>query len=45
LGGSPTDKSNKAKINRKQHIDYVKYWNKIVGEQREKARNPTTAST
>ena len=45
FGGSPTDKSNKAKINRKQHIDYVKYWNKIVKEQGEKERNPTTAST
>ena len=45
LGGSAKDKSNKAKVSRKQHIEYVKYWNKVVKEQKKTAKNPTTGSS
>ncbi len=30
LGGSPTDPSNKVVLNRQQHIDAVRYWNRII---------------
>jgi hypothetical protein len=32
LGGSPTDLSNKVALDRKQHIEAVRYWNRIVKE-------------
>jgi hypothetical protein len=30
LGGSPTDPGNKAILTRQQHIEAVRYWNKVV---------------
>lgn len=30
LGGNPTDPSNKVWLTRQQHIEAVRYWNKIV---------------
>lgn len=35
LGGSPTDPANKTILTRQQHIEAVRYWNKIVKELRE----------
>lgn len=35
LGGSPTDPENKTVLTRQQHIEAVRYWNKIVKELRE----------
>jgi len=36
LGGSPTDPANKAILSRQQHIEAVRYWNKVVRELRSK---------
>jgi hypothetical protein len=36
LGGSPTDPANKAILTRQQHIEAVRYWNKVVRELRSK---------
>lgn len=33
LGGSATDPTNKVALDRKQHIEAVRYWNKIIREQ------------
>lgn len=33
LGGSATDPTNKVVLDRKQHIEAVRYWNKIIREQ------------
>lgn len=30
LGGSPTDPKNKAFLNRKQHMEAVRYWNNVI---------------
>lgn len=35
LGGSPTDSDNKTVLTREQHIEAVRYWNKVVRELRE----------
>lgn len=35
LGGSPTDPINKAVLTRQQHIEAVRYWNKVVKDLRE----------
>lgn len=35
LGGSPTDPQNKTALTRQQHIEAVRYWNKVVKELRE----------
>lgn len=35
LGGSPEDIQNKVFLDRKQHIDAVRYWNKIIRELRQ----------
>lgn len=32
LGGSPTDPENKTVLTRQQHIEAVRYWNKVVKE-------------
>ncbi len=40
LGGDPIDEKNKMKIDRKKHIEYVRYWNRIIREI-----NLTIAST
>lgn len=36
LGGSPTDPKNKVVLDRKQHIEAVRYWNEIIREFRNK---------
>jgi len=38
LGGSPTDPTNKAILTREQHIETVRYWNKVI-ENLRKSRN------
>lgn len=38
LGGSPTDPANKAVINRQQHIEAVRYWNKVIRDLRSRER-------
>jgi len=38
LGGSPTDPANKAVINRQQHIEGVRYWNKIISDLRKQRK-------
>lgn len=30
LGGSPTDPANKTTLTRNQHIEAVRYWNRII---------------
>lgn len=37
LGGSPVDPANKTVLTRQQHIEAVRYWNKMIQEMR-KAR-------
>ncbi len=32
LGGNPNDMSNKAWLTRQQHIEAVRYWNRVVQE-------------
>jgi hypothetical protein len=34
LGGSSTDPANKVVLNRNQHIEAVRYWNRIIGDLR-----------
>jgi hypothetical protein len=34
LGGSPTDPANKTILTRQQHIEAVRYWNKVVRDLR-----------
>jgi hypothetical protein len=34
LGGSPTDPENKVALTRDQHIEVVRYWNKLVSNLR-----------
>jgi SMI1 / KNR4 family (SUKH-1) len=34
LGGSPTDLENKAILTRNQHMEMVRYWNKVVSDLR-----------
>ena len=34
LGGSPTDSDNKIFLDRVQHIQAVRYWNKIINDLR-----------
>jgi hypothetical protein len=39
LGGSPTDLENKVALTRDQHMELVRYWNKVVNDLRnQKAR-------
>jgi len=38
LGGDPVDPSNKTALTREQHVQAVRYWNKIIRELR--ASNP-----
>ena len=30
LGGEPENSNNKMKVNRSSHIEYVRYWNKVI---------------
>lgn len=41
LGGSPTDPANKTVLNRSQHIEAVRYWNRIISD----LRHPQKTST
>jgi hypothetical protein len=34
LGGSPTDPANKAVLTRVQHIEAVRYWNRVIQQAR-----------
>lgn len=34
LGGSPTDPQNKTVLSRREHIQAVNYWNKIIKDLR-----------
>lgn len=34
LGGSPTDPANKTALTRQQHIEAVRYWNKVISDLR-----------
>ena len=36
LGGSPTDTENKVVLTREQHIEVVRYWNRIIADLRAK---------
>lgn len=36
LGGSPTDPENKVALTRKQHIEAVRYWNKLIKDLRKR---------
>lgn len=36
LGGSPTDPANKTILTRQQHIEAVRYWNKVIRDLRAK---------
>jgi hypothetical protein len=38
LGGSPTDPANKTALNRQQHIEAVRYWNKIISDLRKQKK-------
>lgn len=35
LGGNPLDPANKAVISRAEHIELVRYWNRIVRDLRD----------
>lgn len=37
LGGSPTDPKNKVWLSRQQHIQAVRYWNRIIRKMREES--------
>lgn len=39
LGGSPTDPQNKATLTRDQHIEAVRYWNKVIKELRDQNKS------
>jgi len=34
LGGSPTDPANKTILGREQHIEAVRYWNRVIRQLR-----------
>ena len=38
LGGSPTDPANKVVLTREEHIEAVRYWNRIIAELKKQAR-------
>jgi len=38
LGGSPTDPANKTILTRQQHIEAVRYWNKVIRDLRKNKR-------
>lgn len=39
LGGSPTHPANKTILTREQHIDAVRYWNRVIRDLRNKGSN------
>jgi len=38
LGGNPSDEKNKTVLSRQQHFEYVRYWNRVIGELRKQRR-------
>lgn len=38
LGGSPTDPGNKTVLTRQEHIEAVRYWNKVITDLRKQQR-------
>jgi len=34
LGGSPTDPANKTLLTREEHIQAVRFWNKVIAQHR-----------
>jgi hypothetical protein len=34
LGGSPTDPANRVLLDRRQHIEAVRYWNRVIRDLR-----------
>jgi hypothetical protein len=39
LGGSPTDPANKTVLTRQQHIEAVRYWNKLISDLRKQGKS------
>ena len=37
LGGKPEDPTNHVLLTRKQHIEAVRYWNRVIRERREES--------
>lgn len=42
LGGDPFDLKNKAFLSRKEHIEAVRYWNRVIHEMRYQQKSNTT---
>jgi hypothetical protein len=38
LGGNPTDPANKVVLTRDEHIEAVRYWNRIIGKLKKQAK-------
>jgi hypothetical protein len=38
VGGSPTDPANKTFLTREQHIEAVRYWNRIIRKLRQQEK-------
>jgi hypothetical protein len=38
VGGDPLASENKVYLTRKQHIEFVKYWNSVIYKSREMAK-------
>ena len=38
LGGDPTDPANKTLLTREQHIQAVRYWNKVIRDLRNRQK-------
>jgi len=36
LGGDPTDPANKVVLTREEHIKAVRFWNRVIAEERRK---------
>ncbi len=45
LGGSPTDPANKVLLSRKEHVDAVRYWNRLIRKLREEAETPRQSAS
>jgi hypothetical protein len=42
VGGSPTDPANKTVLTRAQHIEAVRYWNRVIQQARRERASPET---
>ena len=38
LGGDPVDPANKVVVDRAKHIELVRWWNRVIAQQRAQAR-------